>query len=120
MTTLQPVTPFRRLLAALLFPGILALWLAPSAHAIEGTPSAHAPGMQLPTAAIDASPTTVGVFGEIEAPEDDRHPPPCHQWTTRRPSTLWSADGLDRSTRDRSAGPIYIVRRSGQAHRSAP
>lgn len=122
MLNLGGVTPFRRLLAALLFPGIFALWLVPTAQAVDGTPSVRAPQLGQPVAALESTPPSViGALGEAEAPDDDRRGrvrPPRATASTHFRTPLHARP--DRATRDRSAGPIYVVRRSGQAHRSAP
>lgn len=120
---LRGVTPIHRLLSALLPLGLFALWLVPASSAAPIAPTVHAVQTSARTVALRAAPgSTLATPLEAEAPADDPelrdaaaadepedHSPP------RRPAIT-----PDAPTRARSDGPIYRVRRSGQAHRSAP
>lgn len=121
---LRGVNPLRRALGTVVALGLFALWLVPDAHTAAVTPTVHGVQASPPAAAaLEAPPVLSGAFaseGEAPTGEPETHRPtarpPAAQCTIPRRATLLP----DGPTRARSAGPIYRVLRSGQAHRSAP
>lgn len=104
--------------------GLFALWLVPSARTAAATPTVHGVQASAPAAAaLEAPPVLGGAFvGEGEGPtgEPETHRPTARPPAAQRPAPHRAALLPDGPTRARTAGPIYRVLRSGQAHRSAP
>lgn len=112
LRTLRPLLPL----------ALFAFWLLPTVRPAAAAPVVRA--VHATTVSVDLHATTPSVPGwtlgaELELP-DHRPPaiPPGPVSASRRPAAWLTA--LDPTTLPRSRAPIYRVRRSGQAHRSAP
>lgn len=122
LLTSTVASTLRALPRALLPLALFAFWLAPGARPTAAAPVAAAAHVDGPAVAIEslrAAAPSAPLFAEVEDP--DPRPPLAARRALRptdRPPPR--ALTLDPTTLARSRGPIYRVRRSGQAHRSAP
>lgn len=120
--TLIAVNLVTRALRALLPLGLFGFWLLPSVQTAEAAPAVRAVHDAAPAVGLRAAPLVIpgsDLAPEVELPQP-RHPghlPVAAPLAERAPHVT---SALDPSTRSRSRAPIYRVRRSGQAHRSAP
>lgn len=119
---LMPVRPLVRLMRPLLPLALFAFWLLPTVRPATAAPVVRA--VHATTIAVDLHATapavpswTVGA--EYQLPD---HRPPAPLLLPARAIRPFAAQvvALDPTTLSRSRAPIYRVRRSGQAHRSAP
>lgn len=119
MPNLWAVPLLFRALNALLPLAALALWLAPQVTPVEAAATVHAARHATP-AAHGAPAAALDALAEVEV--ERRLDPPSTAVPTvdDRPISRVSVTTPDPTALARTRGPIYRVRRSGQAHRSAP
>lgn len=119
MLNLWAVSLLARALNSLLPLAALALWLAPQVTPVDAAATVHAARNATP-AAHGAPAVALDGLAEVEL-ERRLDPPSTAPPPTRdRSITRASTSTPDPTVVARTRGPIYRVRRSGQAHRSAP
>lgn len=109
-----------RALNALLPLAALTLWLAPQLAPIDGAATVHAAR----STTVDAHGAPAAAIDGVMEVEVDRRLDPPSAVAIAAPRAPVAAHGVaeapDQTTLSRTRAPIYRVRRSGQAHRSAP
>lgn len=120
--TLFAVRVISPALRALLPLALFAFWLLPSVSPVHAAPAVSAARATTVSVGVVTQPLTLHTrtLSAPLDPPDHRAPialiPPARTVLRLLPPAL----GQDLTTRSRSRAPIYRVRRSGQAHRSAP